>query len=235
MIFAWIEERRTEYPVAVLCRVLGVSRAGYYAWRTRPPGDTARRRDHLAEQIRAIHEEPHLDTYGSPRMTRELNARGVGCCVHTVARVMRQAGIRAKTTRRFVRTTDSNHRLPAVCPAWQIEPFFQKPQQRLSNRAHLGELPEHQPHRFLNAPVRVHLQSLILGPKVPDRSRHDQLAPASLRPPRFDRPLAEQIQLVFVQTTLKPCDITHTHSTSAGRGLVSSRRTVARSAVRSPP
>jgi putative transposase len=112
VIFAWIEERRTEYPVAVLCRVLGVSRAGYYAWRTRPPGDTARRRDHLAEQIRAIHEEPHLDTYGSPRMTRELNARGVGCCVHTVARVMRQAGIRAKTTRRFVRTTDSNHRLP---------------------------------------------------------------------------------------------------------------------------
>lgn len=45
-------------------------------------------------------------------MTRELNARGLACCVNTVAKVMRQAGIRAKTTRRFVRTTDSNHRLP---------------------------------------------------------------------------------------------------------------------------
>ena len=112
MTFAWIEERRGEYPVAVLCRVLGVSRAGYYAWRTRPPSDTARRRDQLADTIRAIHAEPHLDTYGSPRMTRELNARGVACCVHTVAKVMRQAGIRAKTTRRVVRTTDSNHRLP---------------------------------------------------------------------------------------------------------------------------
>jgi transposase InsO family protein len=110
--FAWIEERRTEYAVAVLCRVLGVSRAGYYAWRVRPPSDTAQRRDQLADTIRAIHGEPHLDTYGSPRMARELNARGVGCCVNTVAKVMRAAGIRAKTTRRFVRTTDSRHRLP---------------------------------------------------------------------------------------------------------------------------
>ena len=112
MIFAWVEERRPEYPVAVLCRVLGVSRAGYYAWRTRSPSDTARRRDQLADTIRAIHGEPHKDTYGSPRMARELTARGVACCVNTVARVMRAAGIRAKTTRRFVRTTDSTHPLP---------------------------------------------------------------------------------------------------------------------------
>lgn len=112
MTFAWVEERRTEYPVAVLCRVLGVSRAGYYAWRTRPPSDTARRRDHLAEHIRVIHAEPYLHTYGSPRMTRELNARGVACCVNTVAKAMREAGIRATMPRRFVRTTDSTHRLP---------------------------------------------------------------------------------------------------------------------------
>jgi putative transposase len=110
--FAWVEERRTEYPVAVLCRVLGVSRAGYYAWRSRPPSDTAQRRDHLTDTIRAIHAEPHLDTYGSPRMARELNARGVACCVNTVAKVMTEAGIRAKTSRRGVRTTDSRHRLP---------------------------------------------------------------------------------------------------------------------------
>jgi transposase InsO family protein len=110
--FAWIEERRSQYPVAVLCRVLGVSRAGYYAWRTRPPSDTARRRDRLADAIRAVHAEPHLDTYGSPRMARELNARGVACGVNTVAKVMRAAGVRARTTRRFVRTTDSKHRLP---------------------------------------------------------------------------------------------------------------------------
>ncbi len=112
MIFAWVEERRAEYPVAVQCRVLGVSRAGYYAWRTRAPSDTARRRDHLTATIRAIHDESHKDTYGSPRMARELIVRGVACCVNTVAKVMTEAGIRAKSKRRSVRTTDSRHRLP---------------------------------------------------------------------------------------------------------------------------
>jgi transposase InsO family protein len=98
--------------VAVLCRVLGVSRSGYYAGRSRPPSDTARQRDHLADTIRAIHDEPHKDTHGSPRMAQELTARGVACGVNTVAKVMKEAGIRAKMTRRFVRTTDSRHRLP---------------------------------------------------------------------------------------------------------------------------
>ena len=112
VIFTWIEERRTEYPVAVLCRVRGVSRAGYDAWRTRAPSDTARRRGDLTATIRAIHEEPHLDTYGRPRMARERTACGVACGVNTVAKVMAEAGIRAKTARRFVRTTDSRHRLP---------------------------------------------------------------------------------------------------------------------------
>ena len=112
MIFAWVEERQTEYPVAVSCRVRGVSRAGYYAWRTRDPSDTARRRGDLTATIRAIHAEPRLNTYGSPRMARELNARGVACCENTVAKVMSEAGIQAKTTRRVVRTTDSRHRLP---------------------------------------------------------------------------------------------------------------------------
>lgn len=112
MTFAWIEERRREYPVALMCRVLGVSRAGYYAWRTRPPSDTAQRRDQLADTIRTIHAEPRMNTYGSPRMVRELNARGVTCCVNTVAKVMKRAGIRANSARSFVRTTDSKHHLP---------------------------------------------------------------------------------------------------------------------------
>ena len=111
MIFAWIEERRSEYPVAVLCRVLGVSRAGYHAWANRPPSDTARRRDQLAERIRVVHAEVK-GRYGSPRMTAELNHRGIAVCVNTVAKVMRRHGLRARSTRRVVRTTDSRHRRP---------------------------------------------------------------------------------------------------------------------------
>jgi putative transposase len=111
VILAWVEERRTEFPVAVLCRVLGVSRSGYYARATRSPSAAATRREGLVEAIRAIHAEPHKDTYGSPRVTRELHARGVAGCENTVAGVMKGAGIRARRTRRVVRTTDSRHRL----------------------------------------------------------------------------------------------------------------------------
>ena len=113
MIFAWIEERRSEYPVVVSCRVLEVSRSGYYAWSKRAPSVTAIRREELVTQIRAVHAEMKA-RYGSPRLTAELNARGVGCSVNTVAKVMKRHGIRAKAVRRFVRTTDSNHRLPVA-------------------------------------------------------------------------------------------------------------------------
>ena len=130
MIFAWVEGRRDEFPVSVMCRVLGVSRAGYYAWRTRPPSDTARRHGDLTATIRAIHEEPHLDTYGSPRMARELTARGVACSVNTVAKVMRAAGVRARTTRRFIRTTDSRHRLPVLANVLAREFTASKPNQK---------------------------------------------------------------------------------------------------------
>ncbi len=113
MIFAWIGERRTEYPVAVLCRVTGVSRSGFYAWAKRPPSDTATRREELVTRIREVHAEMK-GRYGSPRLAVELNARGVACCVNTVAKVMNAHGIRARTVKRFVHTTDSRHRLPVA-------------------------------------------------------------------------------------------------------------------------
>ena len=78
MIFGWIEERRTEYPVVVLCRVTGVSRSGYYAWAKRRPSGTAIRRDELVAQIREVHSEMK-GRYGSPRLTVELSERGIVC------------------------------------------------------------------------------------------------------------------------------------------------------------
>ena len=113
MTFAWIEEREGEWPVTLLCRVLGVSRSGFYAWRSREPSAAAVRREELAGQVAAIHAEVK-GRYGSPRIHAELVARGTACCVNMVARVMREAGIAAKTKRKFRQTTDSNHALPVA-------------------------------------------------------------------------------------------------------------------------
>jgi putative transposase len=113
VIFAWVEERKGEWPVALLCRVLGVSRSGFYAWRNRPPSAAEQRREDLTGELRRIHTQVKR-RYGSPRMHAELVARGHACSVNFVADLMRAAGISAKTPRRFVRTTDSNHSLPVA-------------------------------------------------------------------------------------------------------------------------
>jgi putative transposase len=110
--FAFIHERRTEFPVQMMCDILNVSRSGYYAWRDRPSCARQRRRVELIEQIRTAHDQSR-GTYGSPRITVELKDRGVSVCENTVARYMRESGVRVQPRRRFVpRTTDSDHEHP---------------------------------------------------------------------------------------------------------------------------
>jgi transposase InsO family protein len=96
-----------------MCRVLGVSRSGYYAWLARKPSAAEVRREELTEEITAIHAEVK-GRYGSPRIHAELVDRGHACCVNFVAKVMRKAGIAAKTKRKFRQTTDSNHSMPVA-------------------------------------------------------------------------------------------------------------------------
>jgi putative transposase len=98
--------------VDVMCDLLRVSRSGYYAWRPRPASAQAQRRAELTERIAAVHGRSR-QVYGSPRVHAELAAQGVRCTRNTVAKLMRQAGLRSKMRRRFVvRTTDSRHGHP---------------------------------------------------------------------------------------------------------------------------
>lgn len=113
MTFRFIHQHRTRWPVTAMCDALAVSPAGYYAWRRRPVSDRRQRQDVLTAQIRTVHAQVK-GRYGSPRMHAELVSRGHGCCVNTVARLMRRAGIAAKTARKFRHTTDSNHDRPVA-------------------------------------------------------------------------------------------------------------------------
>jgi len=93
-----------------MCRALKVSRSGYYAWRRRPTSARARRRDQLGAAIREVHSCSRR-SYGSPRVHVALNRGGVTCCLNTVARIMREDGLRARAKRKYKVTTDSSHRL----------------------------------------------------------------------------------------------------------------------------
>jgi transposase InsO family protein len=115
MRYRFIEAHRATWPIGVQCRVLEVSRSGYYAWRTRPASRAARRRLELTDRIREIHARPHHANYGAPRIHRALLAQGVACNRKTVEKLMCGAGIRARTCRRFrMTTTDSRHSLPVA-------------------------------------------------------------------------------------------------------------------------
>jgi transposase InsO family protein len=114
--YAWIDEHRQQWKASRMCRVLSVSRSGYYDWRDRrdDPGPLQLRRQKLLTEIR-VEQELGRGVYGAPRVHAGLMARGVKACLNTVAKLMKEAGIRSKRTARFrVRTTDSRHsHLPA--------------------------------------------------------------------------------------------------------------------------
>ena len=113
MTFAFVADHAGEWPVAWTCEALEVSASGYYAWAARADSPAECRRRELAQAIAAIHADVR-PRYGRPRMTAALNARGHECSEDVVAELMRAHGIRGETSRRFVRTTDSRHRLPAA-------------------------------------------------------------------------------------------------------------------------
>jgi putative transposase len=112
MRFRFIEDRRADYPVTVMCDVLGVSPAGYYAWRSRPESRRSAANRDLVDDIKRVHRDTS-GRYGSPRIHIELKAQGRGVSRGRIERLMRHHGIRAIMARpRRVRTTDSRHDLP---------------------------------------------------------------------------------------------------------------------------
>jgi putative transposase len=99
-----IEAQKATHSVPMLCRLLEVSRSGYYAWRRRPPSERARFDAVLSEKIEMIHRNSRA-TYGAPRVHAELQAIGIRCSRKRVARLMRRAKLRGYLRGRRIRTT----------------------------------------------------------------------------------------------------------------------------------
>ena len=113
MKFAFIQAEKATFPVTALCRVLGVSRAGFYAAQARPRPTRATEDERLAVEIAAIHTHSRR-CYGSPRVHAELTARGYCTSRKRVARLMRRAGLAARRRRAFRLTTQSRHSRPVA-------------------------------------------------------------------------------------------------------------------------
>ncbi|WJK38458.1 IS3 family transposase [Solwaraspora sp. WMMA2056] len=101
---AVIDAEKATYPIAWMCRLLGVPRSTYYAWRERAETVTAARRRTLADHVRRVFDASR-GTYGCRRVTAALNRKGVACSVGLVADLMRELGLRACQPRAYKRTT----------------------------------------------------------------------------------------------------------------------------------
>ncbi len=113
MRYRWIAEHRKQFPIAALCRVMQVSKSGYYAWASRPESRRAGRNRVLVVQIKAAHTRSRK-TYGRRRIHVQLQQDGVRCSQGRVARLMRQEGLCGRRRRRFRATPDSQHALPVA-------------------------------------------------------------------------------------------------------------------------
>jgi transposase InsO family protein len=100
-----------EFPVWLMCRLIGVSRSGFYSWLARGAQIVSQKRRHAAAVVKLVFEEKRR-RYGSPRLFRELKARGFQVGKHMVETTMKELGLVARKRRRFVTTTDSDHGRP---------------------------------------------------------------------------------------------------------------------------
>ena len=91
-LFSFIDAEKANFPVAVLCKVLKVSRSGYYGWRDRTPSRRSQQDAALIAKIYEIHQRSR-QTYGSPRIHAELRSMGIRCGRKRVARLMRREGL----------------------------------------------------------------------------------------------------------------------------------------------
>ena len=108
MKYRFISGHRGTFKVGRMCQILNVSPSGYHAWKKRPESRLSLENRGLEDKIRVLHKASH-GIYGSPRVYRDLVEAGVRCGKNRVARIMRQAGIRSRSKRKFKATTNSKH------------------------------------------------------------------------------------------------------------------------------
>lgn len=113
MKYWFMDQHRSSHVVQKMCRVIGASRSGYYRWKRQPQSQRQKDNEKIVMEIRESHKNSGR-TYGSPRITEDLQAQGTKCSKNRVARLMKAHGIVAKTVKKFKATTDSKHNLPVA-------------------------------------------------------------------------------------------------------------------------
>jgi putative transposase len=174
--FQLIDAAKEEFPVQRLCKVLGVSQSGYFAWRNRPACQRQREDLVLLAHVRSAFALSN-ETYGSPRLTRELQDQGLSVGRRRTARLMRENGLKARRPRRFKRTTDSLHAFPIAPNLLEQDFAAERPNEKWA--ADISYLWTREGWLYLAVVIDLFARRVV-GWAVSDRL-HKELALAALR------------------------------------------------------
>ncbi len=108
-----IKGNEDHFPVGMMCRLLSVSRSGYYSWKNRPLSGRDQANQELLTEIKRVFEDKKSRP-GSPRISRRLQEESKSASRHRVAKLMKDNGLRAKAAKKYKATTNSNHSLPVA-------------------------------------------------------------------------------------------------------------------------
>ena len=169
MKYAWIVTQTAAHSVRMLCRALGVSTSGWYAWRAREPSARALENERLAATIRDLHHE-FREAYGTERLWRELRDRGERCGRHRVARLRRRLAVITKRRRRFLRARASYQPLP-IAPNRLTWPFASSAANRVW-AADITHVPTRRGWLYLAVVVDVYSRRVV-GWAMGDRMQQD--------------------------------------------------------------
>ena len=169
MKYAWMVTQTAAHSVRMLCRALGVSASGWYAWRSREPSARARENERLAVAIRDLHYE-FREAYGTERLWRELCDRGEKCGRHRVARLRRRHAVITKRRRRFLRARASYQPLP-IAPNRLAWPFASSAANRIW-AADITHIPTRRGWLYLAVVVDLYSRRVV-GWAMSDRMQQD--------------------------------------------------------------
>lgn len=110
MKYWFMDQHRSSHGVQRMCRVIGASRSGYYEWKRQPRSKRQKENEKILMEIKESHKNSRR-AYGSPRITEDLQAKGMRCSENRVARLMKIHGIAGKAKKKFKATTNSKHNL----------------------------------------------------------------------------------------------------------------------------
>jgi putative transposase len=169
MRFQFIEDHRDQFPVSRMCKVLDVSRSGYYAWRRRPPSEREMANQGLYKKVKAVYDR-NYGTYGSPRIYHALKHQEVSCSENRVARLMRLHGLQARQTKTYQTTTRRNRANPVAPNVLQRDFEAERPNEKWL--ADITYIPTEEGWLYLAATLDLYSRRVV-GWAMADRMTND--------------------------------------------------------------